>query len=128
MGGPGHRGSRAPLAARGETPYYGFARAHAAASSSSGGAQRPGLLDPVRQSSRDAALDRVGRALVVAERVRVAVSGNTGDGSDSLIQIPVKISMGVAELNEHGSLDTLTRDADAALYRAKNAGRDAVSD
>ena len=68
------------------------------------------------------------QALVIAERVRVAVSGSTGDGSDSLIQIPVKISMGVAELNEHGSLDTLTRDADAALYRAKNAGRDVVSD
>jgi diguanylate cyclase (GGDEF)-like protein len=68
------------------------------------------------------------QALVIGERVRAAVSGSTGDGSDSLIQIPVKISMGVAELNPRGSLDTLTRDADAALYRAKNAGRDIVSD
>ena len=68
------------------------------------------------------------QAMVVGERVRMAVSGNTSDGSDSLIQIPVKISMGVAELKPRGSLDTLTRDADAALYRAKRAGRDVVSD
>ena len=68
------------------------------------------------------------QAMVVGERARMAVSGSTGDGSDSLIQIPVKISMGVAELDPRGSLDTLTRDADAALYRAKNAGRDVVSD
>jgi len=66
--------------------------------------------------------------LVIGERVRVAVSGSTGDGSDSLIQIPVKISMGVAELAAQGTLDSLIRDADAALYRAKNAGRDVVSD
>jgi diguanylate cyclase (GGDEF)-like protein len=69
-----------------------------------------------------------GQALMVGDRVRAAVSGSTGDGSDSLIQIPVRISMGVAELNERGTLDTLARDADAALYRAKNAGRDIVSD
>lgn len=68
------------------------------------------------------------QALVVGERVRVAVSGSTGDGTDSLIQIPLKISMGVAELSPRGTLDSLTRDADAALYRAKKAGRDIVSD
>jgi len=68
------------------------------------------------------------QALAVGERVRVAVSGTTGDSSDSLIRIPVRISMGVAELAAQGTLDSLTRDADAALYRAKNAGRDAVSD
>jgi PleD family two-component response regulator len=33
----------------------------------------------------------------------------------------------VAQLSVGGNLDTLTRDADAALYRAKNAGRDTVS-
>lgn len=68
------------------------------------------------------------QALVIGERVRSTVSGSTGDGSDSLIQIPVKISMGVAELAPRGDLDSLTRDADAALYRAKNAGRNLVSD
>ena len=68
------------------------------------------------------------QALEIGERVREAVSGNTHDGSDSLIQIPVKISMGVAELDPESDLDTLIRAADAALYRAKNAGRNVVSD
>ena len=67
------------------------------------------------------------RALEIAERVRAAVSGETGDGSDSLIQIPVRISMGVAELEPQGTLDSLIRAADKALYRAKHAGRNTVS-
>ena len=66
-------------------------------------------------------------ALVIADRVRRSVSGDTSDSSDSLIQIPVRISMGVAELPPHGNLDNLIRAADAALYRAKHAGRDRVS-
>ena len=67
------------------------------------------------------------QAHAIADRIRVAVSGSTGDGSDSLIQIPVKISMGIAELRKEGDLESLIRDADAALYRAKHAGRDAVA-
>jgi diguanylate cyclase (GGDEF)-like protein len=66
--------------------------------------------------------------LAIGERVRIAVSGSTGDGSDSLIQIPVTISMGVAELALRGTLDSLIRAADAALYRAKHAGRNVVCD
>jgi len=66
-------------------------------------------------------------ALSIAERVRKAVCGNTADGSDSLIQIPLEISMGVAELGPGGSLNRLIRSADAALYRAKHAGRNVVS-
>ncbi len=66
-------------------------------------------------------------ALIIADRVREAVSGTTGDGSDSLIQIPIKISMGVAQLDSNGTLSTLIRAADAALYRAKDAGRNTVS-
>jgi diguanylate cyclase (GGDEF)-like protein len=67
-------------------------------------------------------------ALVIGERVRVAVSGKTGDGSDSMIRIPLRISMGVAERAPQGTLETLAHDADAALYRAKDSGRDTVSD
>ena len=66
-------------------------------------------------------------AIAIGERVRKAISGETGDGSDSLIQIPVRISMGVAELHPEGTLNSLLRDADEALYRAKRAGRDTVS-
>lgn len=66
-------------------------------------------------------------AAIIAERVRETVCGTTGDGSDSLIQIPLTISMGVADLQPGDSLDTLSRAADAALYRAKHAGRNIVS-
>jgi len=66
-------------------------------------------------------------ALIIADRVRESVCGTTGDGDDSLIQIPVKISMGVAQLGKRGDLTSLLRAADAALYRAKHAGRNTVS-
>jgi PleD family two-component response regulator len=41
-----------------------------------------------------------------------------------LIQIPIRISMGVAALISGGALDKLIRAADAALYRAKHGGGD----
>jgi diguanylate cyclase (GGDEF)-like protein len=66
-------------------------------------------------------------ALAVAERVRDAVSGSTSGSTDSLIRIPVEISMGVAELTKDGTFDSLLRAADEALYRAKGAGRNTVS-
>ncbi len=67
------------------------------------------------------------QAVTVAERVREAVCSSTADGSDSLIRIPIAISMGVAELRHDGTIDSLIREADAALYRAKRAGRNTVS-
>lgn len=66
-------------------------------------------------------------ALAIADRVRKMVSRSTDADSDSLITIPVRISMGVAQLGEQGSFEGLLRAADKALYRAKNAGRDTVS-
>jgi diguanylate cyclase (GGDEF)-like protein len=66
-------------------------------------------------------------AMLVADRARTAVSGTTGDGSDSLIRIPVQISMGVAQLQHNATLDNLIRAADTALYRAKHDGRNRVS-
>ncbi len=66
-------------------------------------------------------------AIMVADRVRSAVSGSTGDSKDSLIQIPVNISLGVAQLTESGSYEALLRAADEALYRAKHDGRNTVS-
>ena len=67
------------------------------------------------------------QAAAAADRVRKLVSGKTGDGSDSLIQVPVRTSMGVAQMGEPGTLESLIRAADAALYRAKHGGRNAVS-
>lgn len=66
-------------------------------------------------------------ALSIADRVRTAVCGDTTDSGDSLIKIPIKISMGIATLSGPGSLESLIRAADAALYRAKHAGRNFVS-
>lgn len=66
-------------------------------------------------------------ALMIADRVRNAVSGSTESSSDSLIQIPVNISLGVAELSDDGNCDSLLRCADEALYRAKKAGRNVVA-
>ena len=66
-------------------------------------------------------------ALAIGERVRIAVGCDTSDGSDSLIKIPVNISLGVAQLSPSSNLEELIRSADAALYRAKNSGRNLVS-
>jgi diguanylate cyclase (GGDEF)-like protein len=66
-------------------------------------------------------------ALTIAERVRRAVSGDTESSNDSLITVPIRVSMGVAEIEDHGTYETLLKSADAALYRAKHAGRDTVS-
>jgi diguanylate cyclase (GGDEF)-like protein len=72
-------------------------------------------------------VDRAG-AVEIAERVRSAVSGDDSTEEDSLVQAPIRISMGVADIRESGDLDTLIRAADAALYRAKRSGRNAVAD
>jgi diguanylate cyclase (GGDEF)-like protein len=68
----------------------------------------------------------VQEALAIAERVRQSVSGSTEDSNDSLIQVPVEVSMGIAELEPDGDFESLLRSADAALYRAKDAGRNTV--
>jgi len=67
------------------------------------------------------------QALAIGDRIRQIVSGDTEDSQDSLIQIPVKVSMGVAELAPQETLDAIVRKADAALYRAKHAGRDIMA-
>ena len=69
----------------------------------------------------------VTEAIAVAERVRQAISGTTGKGDDSLIRMPVMISVGVAEIGEGDTFDTLLRAADDALYRAKDSGRNTVA-
>lgn len=65
--------------------------------------------------------------LAIADRVRKAVAGTTDENEDSLIQIPVRVSMGIAELQEDGDFESLLRAADQALYRAKRAGKNTVS-
>jgi diguanylate cyclase (GGDEF)-like protein len=66
-------------------------------------------------------------SIEIANRVRNAVSGSAEISGDSMIQIPVNISLGIAEITAEGDYQSLLRSADAALYRAKHAGRNRVS-
>ncbi len=67
------------------------------------------------------------QGLIIAERVREAIHHydvlSDADGED----LHVSVSIGVAELQDDQSLDCLLRAADDAMYRAKKAGRNAVS-
>lgn len=63
-------------------------------------------------------------ALIVAERLRKAIANLRFDEAEAL---RVTISLGIACRREEQRLDALVARADAALYRAKNAGRDQVA-
>jgi diguanylate cyclase (GGDEF)-like protein len=91
-----------------------------------------------RELSGDAVMARLGgeefavalpgstteRAAVLAERIRRAVAGlDIHHGETS---VALTVSIGVAALRAAASLDALFSRADAALYRAKTAGRDRV--
>lgn len=59
--------------------------------------------------------------LKVAEKLRTAIEATAMPGADQ-----VTISLGVAQLGEHESADSLTVRVNAALARAKRAGRNCV--
>jgi diguanylate cyclase (GGDEF)-like protein len=66
-------------------------------------------------------------ALRVADRIRLLVEGTPFENADSQPTGHVTISGGVATAPEDGDdVDTLLRNADAALYKAKRAGRNRV--
>lgn len=69
-------------------------------------------------------LSGVGDALSVADRIRAAVNSAV---TQLRIEIPVSASIGIA-LAQTGqeSPDSLLTDADSAMYRAKEAGRDGI--
>jgi diguanylate cyclase (GGDEF)-like protein len=67
---------------------------------------------------------RTDEAAVVAERARRAVSGLDIRRGDA--PVGLSVSIGVAALRAADSLDALFARADAALYRAKAAGRNRV--
>jgi diguanylate cyclase (GGDEF)-like protein len=66
-------------------------------------------------------------ASVIAERVREAVSGHDMALDGHTGDLNVAVSIGVAELVPGQSLDEILKSADEAMYRAKGAGRNAVS-
>lgn len=64
------------------------------------------------------------KAAELAEQLRAAIEANTFAIGDT--KIAVTVSIGVARLSDAGSLDEAIRNADKALYRAKESGRNRV--
>jgi len=63
----------------------------------------------------------IGTAVTVAERIRARVAGEAFEGGQ------MTVSIGSAEYPAHGDTpEELIASADAAMYEAKNAGRDRV--
>ena len=63
------------------------------------------------------------QALIKAENLRATVAALTVRAQGKAVE-PVTISIGVSAFPQHGTnADELIRAADAALYRAKHAGR-----
>lgn len=67
------------------------------------------------------------QAATVAERLRIAVEYTPIPASDETRLPSITISLGMAELQRGDTLEALIKSADAALYRAKQAGRNRVS-
>lgn len=66
-------------------------------------------------------------AFVVAEKLRESVAAHAFEGSAGVRDEHLSVSIGVATYPVHaGSAEELLKQADDALYRAKNSGRDKV--
>lgn len=66
------------------------------------------------------------QAMLVAERLRDRIS-KTDPGIHDGVQLPkLTVSIGVAEYKSMDTLKTLVADADAAMYQAKNSGRNCI--
>lgn len=63
-------------------------------------------------------------ALALAEKIRNHTEAETFDFNGTALRVTV--SIGVAQLQPQGSLDSLLHNADQALYRAKSGGRNRV--
>jgi diguanylate cyclase (GGDEF)-like protein/PAS domain S-box-containing protein len=64
-------------------------------------------------------------ALILAERLRAAVAAEAG--AAIALGVAVTVSIGAAQLVPGDAFDALLSKADAAMYRAKQAGRDRVA-
>ena len=65
-------------------------------------------------------------ARIIAERLRELVRNTPVEYNEQVLP-KITISIGLAELKQHQNEDLLIEAADAALYRAKHAGRDRVA-
>jgi len=66
-------------------------------------------------------------AAMIAERFRQVIAGTEMRDQAGGLLPPVTVSIGVGELDPGGSVQALISAADAALYRAKQAGRNCVA-
>ena len=66
-------------------------------------------------------------ARIIAERIRELLRNTDILDRNGKCLPRVTVSIGLAELNNHKNMSTLIEAADAALYRAKHAGRDCVA-
>jgi diguanylate cyclase (GGDEF)-like protein len=66
-------------------------------------------------------------ALVIAERLRKAIAANGGGRGAAEPSPAITVSIGIATASVSTSLSELMSRSDAALYRAKQSGRDRVS-
>ena len=67
-------------------------------------------------------------AMMSAERVRKGISGASVKVKTLTDKEPVTVSLGVAQMRQDDTLESLMHSADGALYRAKLKGRDCVSE
>ena len=67
-----------------------------------------------------------GAALNLAERLRAQIAGNPLDIGG--LTVEVTISVGVAQMSSEDHVTDLLGRSDEALYRAKDGGRNSVSD
>jgi len=67
-------------------------------------------------------------SLPIAERVCNAIDKPFQVDPKWIVEEPVTVSVGVAQMTENDTLESLLHNADSALYRAKLKGRNCVSD
>ena len=65
-------------------------------------------------------------ARTIAERIRRAVAERVVEAEDEELRTTVSIGFAVFPEHDEGSIETLLRNSDTALYRAKRSGRDRV--
>jgi diguanylate cyclase (GGDEF)-like protein len=65
-------------------------------------------------------------ALAVAERIRNTISEIPMNTSEGVIPVTASVGVAIFGSGPWGDIETLTAAADAALYRAKNSGRNRV--
>ena len=62
----------------------------------------------------------------VAEQLRVTIESRAAKNVPGLREVSITASFGVCEFAQHKTCEDLIRDADQALYQAKEGGRNRV--